>query len=151
LKDVVLQRDGQEAAVQAGDAVKAMKALLHSGDRDRIVRFAQASRSREIYLLAAQYLQASGSWLQDEATLKNIVTFLSKAKSPQHLAAFYETCAQAEIDECRDYVRAEAAMQVCIRVPLTRRPSLRTYAQYSKICIAYERSGNRMCSPIASS
>ena len=44
--------------------------------------------------------------------MKTIAVFYTKAKSPEHLAAVYEACAQAEIDECRDYKRAISAMQV---------------------------------------
>lgn len=49
-----------------------MKALLHLGDQERILRFAMASRSQPVYLLAAQWLQASGAWLRDEAALKQV-------------------------------------------------------------------------------
>ena len=34
-----------------------MKCLLKSGDTDKIIFFAGVSRSREIYILAANYLQ----------------------------------------------------------------------------------------------
>ena len=56
--------------MQAGDPIKAMKALLHTGEQDRILRFATASRSPPVFLLAAQWMQASVAWLHDEATRK---------------------------------------------------------------------------------
>lgn len=56
--------------MQAGDPVKAMKALLHTAEQDRILRFATASRSPQVYLLAAQWLQASVAWLNDAAARK---------------------------------------------------------------------------------
>ena len=102
----------QYSDLQAGDRQKAMKALMQTHDIDKIVLFANVSRNRDIYLVAAQYLQTSRSWLQDEGTMKTIAAFYTKAKSPEHLAGFYEACAQAEIDECRDYKRAITAMQV---------------------------------------
>lgn len=102
-------------ALQAGEAVKAMKALLQSGDEERVTRFAQASRSRELYLLAAQFLQASGRWRGDPAALRTLAAFYAKAKSPQHTAAFHEGCAQAALDDGPDFGRAEAALAVRFR------------------------------------
>lgn len=99
--------------VQAGDRVKAMKSLLCSHDAEKIVLFANVSRQRELFLLAAQYLQSSQAWLHDEGSMKQIVALYTKAKSPEHLSSFFEACAMAEIDECRDYKRASVAMQVC--------------------------------------
>lgn len=46
---------------QAGDNVKAMKCLIRSGDKEKIMVFAGVSRSKEIYVLAANYLQVSAS------------------------------------------------------------------------------------------
>ena len=42
---------------QAGDKVKGMKCLLRSNDMKKIVYFAGVSRNRDIYILAANYLQ----------------------------------------------------------------------------------------------
>lgn len=42
---------------QAGDKVKAMRTLLKSGDTERIIFFAGVCKSKDIYLLAANYLQ----------------------------------------------------------------------------------------------
>lgn len=56
--------------IQAGDPLKAMKALLHTGEQDRILRFATASRSPPVYLLAAQWMQASAAWLTDDNARK---------------------------------------------------------------------------------
>ena len=49
---------------QAGDRVKAMKCLLKSGDTKNITYYANVSRNREIYVLAANYLQ-SLDWQND--------------------------------------------------------------------------------------
>lgn len=43
--------------MQAGDRLKALKCLLRSGDTKSIVYYAGVSRSRDIYILAANYLQ----------------------------------------------------------------------------------------------
>jgi hypothetical protein len=42
---------------QAGDKLRAMKSLLRSGDTEKIIFFAGVSRNRDIYILAANYLQ----------------------------------------------------------------------------------------------
>merc|ERR1712057_145104 len=65
---------------QAGDKLKAMKCLLKSGDTQKICYFAGVSRTREIYILAANYLQ-SLDWHSDAGVMKNIVAFYTKAKA----------------------------------------------------------------------
>uniref|UniRef100_A0A6P7GGX0 Intraflagellar transport protein 140 homolog n=1 Tax=Diabrotica virgifera virgifera TaxID=50390 RepID=A0A6P7GGX0_DIAVI len=79
---------------QAGDKIKAMKALLKSGDTDKIIFFAGVSRQREIYIMAANFLQ-SVDWQNNPEFLKNIITFYSKGKALDLLANFYVACAQA--------------------------------------------------------
>ena len=46
---------------QAGNRVKAMRALLKSGDTEKIIFFAGVSRQKEIYVMAANYLQVNYS------------------------------------------------------------------------------------------
>lgn len=70
-----------------------MKALLKSGDTDRIIFFASVSRKKEVYIMAANYLQTV-DWQNDPEILRNIITFYSKAKSLALLANFYVACAQ---------------------------------------------------------
>ncbi|CAO1309472.1 unnamed protein product [Diamesa hyperborea] len=95
---------------QAGDKNRAMKSLLKSGDTEKIIFFAGMSRQKEIYVMAANYLQ-SMDWQNDPKILKNIVTFYSKGQAYDLLANFYAVCAQAEIDEYRDYLKALKALQ----------------------------------------
>ena len=45
-------------------------------------------------------------WKADPEIVKNIVNFYSKAKALEMLAAFFDSCAQVEIDDCRDYEKA---------------------------------------------
>ncbi|XP_059617138.1 intraflagellar transport protein 140 homolog [Phlebotomus argentipes] len=94
---------------QAGDKVRAMKSLLKSGDTEKIIFFASMSRQKEVYIMAANYLQAL-NWQNDAKVLKNIVTFYSKGQAFDLLANFYVTCAQVEIDEYRDYEKALKAL-----------------------------------------
>lgn len=90
---------------QAGDRVKAMKCLLRSGDTEKIVFFANHSRTDEILVLAANYLQ-SQKWQENTTIYKNIITFYTKAKAFEQLAGFYDSCAQLQVDEYRDYDKA---------------------------------------------
>lgn len=73
--------------------VKAMKALLKSGDTEKIVFYANASRQKEIYVMAANYLQAL-NWTADADIIKNIVAFYKKANALESLANFYVACSQ---------------------------------------------------------
>lgn len=91
-----------------------MKALLKSGDTDKIIFFAGVSRQREIYIMAANYLQ-SLDWQNDPDVLKNIIAFYSKGKAMDLLANFYVACAQVEIDEFQNYEKALGAMNEAAR------------------------------------
>ena len=95
---------------QAGDRVKAMKCLLKSGDTEKVIFFANVSRTREIYVLAANYLQAL-DWHAEPEVMRSIITFYTKAKAFDALAAFYDACAQVEMDEYRDYEKALGALR----------------------------------------
>jgi len=70
-----------------------MKALLKSGDTEKIVFFANVSRQREIYVMAGHYLQ-SLDWQTDPEIMKNIIGFYTKGRAPDALAGFYDACAQ---------------------------------------------------------
>lgn len=70
-----------------------MKALLKSGDTEKIIFYAGVSRQKEIYIMAANYLQ-SLDWQNQPDILRNIITFYSKGKSMDSLANFYVACAQ---------------------------------------------------------
>ncbi|XP_049310514.1 intraflagellar transport protein 140 homolog [Bactrocera dorsalis] len=94
---------------QAGDKVRAMKSLLKSGSTEKIIFFANMSRQREVYIMAANYLQAL-NWQEDEHILKHIVTFYSKGQAYDSLANFYAICAQIEIEEYHNYEKALKAM-----------------------------------------
>ena len=61
----------------SGDRLKAMNCLLKSGDKDRIITFANLVKNSEIYITAANYLQ-SLDWRTDITILKIIVQFYTK-------------------------------------------------------------------------
>ena len=79
---------------------KAMKALLKSGDTERIVFFAQVSRQKDIYIMAANYLQ-SLDWRSNPDIMRNIITYYTKGRALESLAAFYDSCAQVRGGEGR--------------------------------------------------
>ncbi|MEQ2210163.1 hypothetical protein XENOCAPTIV_009169 [Xenoophorus captivus] len=72
-----------------------MKALLKSGDTDKIAFFASVSRQKELFIMAANYFQ-SLDWRQNPKNLKRIIEFYTKGKAPDLLGGFYEACAQVE-------------------------------------------------------
>lgn len=73
-----------------------MKALLKSGDTEKIIFYANVSRQHEIYIMAANYLQTL-DWQERPEYLKTIVSFYNKGKAPNLLANFYVSCAQVRI------------------------------------------------------
>jgi intraflagellar transport protein 140 len=99
---------------QAGNKLRAMKALLKSGDTEKICFFAQVSRQREIYIMAGNYLQ-SLDWQNQPEVLKNIINFYSKGKAMDLLANFYVACGQVEIDEFQNYEKALDALNQASR------------------------------------
>ncbi|NWR76137.1 IF140 protein, partial [Centropus unirufus] len=109
---------------QAGNKLKAMKALLKSGDTEKIIFFAGVSKQREIYIMAANYLQ-SLDWRKDPEIMKNIISFYTKGRALDLLAGFYDACAQVEIDEYQNYEKAQGALTEaykCLSKAKTRSP-----------------------------
>lgn len=76
-------------------SVQAMRALLKSGDTEKIVFFAGVSRQKEVYVMAANYLQ-SLDWRRDPEIMKNIISFYTRGRAPELLAGFYDACAQVD-------------------------------------------------------
>lgn len=70
-----------------------MRALLKSGDTEKIVNFANIARSKDIFVMAANYLQTV-NWKEDPEIMKQIVVFYTKGQAYQSLAGFYDACAQ---------------------------------------------------------
>ncbi|KAI8812149.1 hypothetical protein BJ742DRAFT_706226 [Cladochytrium replicatum] len=101
---------------QAGDRLNAMRALLKSGDTEKIIVFANASGQKipEIQVAAANYLQTL-DWRNDQRIMKAIIAFYTKAKAFESLAGFYEACAQVEIDEYQNYEKAHGALRESIK------------------------------------
>ena len=57
-----------------------MKALLKSGDTEKIKFFANVSREKEIYIMAANYLQTL-DWHAEPNLLKHIINFILNKNS----------------------------------------------------------------------
>ncbi|GMT14641.1 hypothetical protein PFISCL1PPCAC_5938, partial [Pristionchus fissidentatus] len=97
----LIQGSFQAAAkkfAQAGAMVEAIRALIRSSDTARIMAFAGIARNKEVYVMAANYLQTT-NWREDVELCKAIETFYNKAQAFDHLAGFYMSCAQMELDE----------------------------------------------------
>ncbi|KAG8223373.1 hypothetical protein J437_LFUL001251 [Ladona fulva] len=103
---------------QAGNKIKAMKVLLRLGDPEKIIFFANVSRQREIYVMAANYLQ-SLDWQNEPNIMRNIITFYTKGRAQHLLGSFYMACAEVEIDEFQNYEKALSALEEA-KVCLTR-------------------------------
>ncbi len=114
LKKQGLFTQASKKYTQAGDRVRAIKCLGRSGDTKAVIQFAGISRTPEIYTLAANYLQQM-NWRESVDIMKAIITFYTKAKSFEQLAGFYDSCAQVEIDEYRDYEKAIGALKEAIK------------------------------------
>lgn len=72
-----------------------MRALLKSGDTEKITFFASVSRQKEIYIMAANYLQ-SLDWRKEPEIMRNIISFYTKGRALDLLAGFYDACAQVQ-------------------------------------------------------
>ena len=72
-----------------------MKALLKSGDTEKIVFYANVCRNRDIYMMAANYLQTT-NWRASEEIQNLIVQFYTKAKAEDSLTAFHASMAQMD-------------------------------------------------------
>ena len=99
---------------QAGDKRRAMLALLGSGDTERVCFYATASRSKELYVMAANYLQTL-DWHSDPEQARAIVTFYTKAGKWEGLCGFYEGCARVEAEECQDFGKCLQALNEASR------------------------------------
>lgn len=95
-----------------------MRALLRSGDTEKIVFFAGVSRQKEIYIMAANYLQ-SLDWRKEPEIMKNIISFYTKGRALDLLAGFYDACAQVQT-----FFRVPAGLQGAPQSPLGPQGSL---------------------------
>uniref|UniRef100_I3KVQ5 Intraflagellar transport 140 n=1 Tax=Oreochromis niloticus TaxID=8128 RepID=I3KVQ5_ORENI len=117
-KSVELLVAAKKKYTQAGNKLKDVSCLIHmqhlmallkSGDTEKIVFFANVSRQKDLFILAANYLQ-SLDWRKDPDILKTIIGFYTKGRAPDLLAGFYEACAQVEIDDYQNYEKALDAL-----------------------------------------
>ena len=111
--DLCLQQGQYQLATkkytQAGNKLKAMKALLKSGDTEKVIFFANVSRQRDIYVMAGNYLQTL-DWHAEPEILKHIINFYQKGRAYESLASFFVSCARLEIDEYHSYEKALDAL-----------------------------------------
>jgi intraflagellar transport protein 140 len=131
---------------QAGNRLQAMKALLKSGDTEKVIKFANISRERDIYILAANYLQTL-DWRNDADIMRNIIAFYQKSKAFDLLGWFYQACADVEIDEYQNYEKALGALNECVKclerseeVPETKIASVMRQIDLVTRFVGYQRS-----------
>lgn len=82
-----------ESSVFTDLLLQAMKVLLKSGDTEKIIFFAGVARQKEIYIMAANYLQST-DWSRDPVVMRHIVSFYKKGNAIESLCNFYISCAQ---------------------------------------------------------
>ncbi|CAI5448849.1 unnamed protein product [Caenorhabditis angaria] len=115
--ELCLQQGAYAAAAkkytQAGDKLSAMRSLLKSGDIQKIRYYANTARNKEIYILAANFLQTT-DWQNDAQTIKDIETFYTKSQSYEHLANFYKSCAFIEAENWKNFEKATNALDMSI-------------------------------------
>jgi len=70
-----------------------MRALLKSGDTQKVILFANTARDKDIYRMAGNYLQ-NLNWKENAQLMRQIEAFYLKAGAADLLANFYEACAQ---------------------------------------------------------
>jgi len=99
---------------QAGDKIQAMQCLVKSKDTEKIIYYATMTKKKDIFILAANYLQKL-DWHNEPEIMKTIINFYTKARAMQQLASFYDACAQVEIDEYRDYEKALGALKESLK------------------------------------
>ena len=63
----------------------------------------------------SNYLQ-SLDWHSDAKITKNILSYYNKAKDYKRMSAFYESIAQVEIDEYRDYEKASLCLADALKI-----------------------------------
>lgn len=80
-----------------------MRVLVKSGDTDRILFFANVARHRDVYMLAANYLQIGTDWQNTPAIQEKIVNFYMRANSPDSIISFYEAWARTNFESERNY------------------------------------------------
>lgn len=91
--------------VKLRDLISAVKCLARAGDTHKVVKFAKTARNREVYILAANYLQTLDAYGSD-TIFDLIVMFLTKANALEMLARFYDAIARQCAEEHQEYERA---------------------------------------------
>jgi len=99
---------------QAGDRVRAIECLIKERATDKVIYYASKTKRKELYILAANYLQ-NLDWHSNPNVMKSIINFYTLAKAHEQLAYFYDACAQIEIDEYRDYEKALTALKEAMK------------------------------------
>ncbi|MCP9263725.1 hypothetical protein DINM_007106 [Dirofilaria immitis] len=92
------------------DRIKLLELIAECCVQQRNYHFA----AKKYTQAAANYLQTL-NWKDDCDLMKQIELFYNKANAYEHLASFYEACAQIEIDDYHDYNKAVDALNESLR------------------------------------
>ncbi|KAH7821773.1 putative Intraflagellar transport 140 [Monocercomonoides exilis] len=111
------QQSYQTAAkyfTDSGDLTSACNSLISSGNMEKVIAFANLCREEKVYVMVGNYLERL-EWRSKPEILKYIVQMYQKGKAMDALVAFYESCAQVEIDEYLEYEKALMALREAMR------------------------------------
>lgn len=100
--------------LKIGDKISAMKSLIGSGNRQKILFFAKQSRMKEIYILAGNYLQTL-NFKKDTTIVESIIWSYTKAKEFSKLAQFYHNSAKDEVLSYKDYAAAQVKLKLALQ------------------------------------
>ena len=72
-------------------------------------------RKKECFILAANYLQQVDDLHEKPDIVKTVIMFYTKGRSFKQLSRFYNTVAEFEMNEFRDYDKALDALQKAVK------------------------------------
>jgi len=82
---------------------------MKSGDTPKIVSYANISRIKEIYIIAANYLQTI-DWYESDEIIEIIISFYSRAQAYKQTILFLDGFSQRLIDEDGNY---DKSLEIC--------------------------------------
>lgn len=95
--------------------VSAMKVLIRLGNSRKVVTFAQKCKKKELYILAANFLQTTNI-VEDDSILKTCVDFYKKAQAFDQVVLFYKSLSQNCVEENHQYDKAKEFLQQGLEV-----------------------------------
>lgn len=91
--------------IKIKDLISAVKCLARAGDTQKVIKFAKLAKTREIYVIAANYLQTLDIH-NNQSIFDLVVDMYNKANVPEKLARFYDLYAQQCAEEHMSYEKS---------------------------------------------